>query len=377
MSANLVLLGRFLRQKGYTIGLKEETELLKVLQLIPISDRQNIKAAFKAIITKSDFQYSSFDDDFDEFWNQLAKAVDSKIKNQPEQKQTKSPQKSPPSVEVLKNWLYNMEANEEHSIAAFSSVESLTRKDFAEMDSDELRLITQLLKKITRQLKHQKSRLRVRSKYRKKIDLKNTVRSGMRFGGDWPFLKFTEPKEKKLKLLLICDVSRSMELYSRFFIHLIYAFQNAYDRVNTWVFSTAVHDVSSLLKNYEFDKAFELIADRVPQWSGGTKIGECLSLFMEKRESWSLDKKTVVFIVSDGWDTGDPEKLSESMSAIHKKVKKVIWLNPLAGNPDFAPEVLGLQSALPFIDVHTSCHNLESLKQAFYYVKTSKKATPF
>ncbi len=372
LSGNIVMLCRFLRDQGYLVGVKEEAEILNLLDYEIIKDRHNMRLALKVAVAKNEFQFKHFDDDFDEFWNQLAKGVDSKIKHQANRTPKKQNDKTP-SLDALKSWLYNQETTEELSIARFSPLETLTKKDFSSMDEEELRLISQLLKRITRQMANQKSRLRVRSKKKLQVDLRQTIRANMRAGGDLQYIRYSQKKEKRLKLVIIADVSKSMELYSRFFIHLIYAFQNAYDRINTWVFSTAVHNVSSLLNNYEFEQAYKLIAERVPQWSGGTKTGACLEMFNQQRRGWTIDKKTIVFIISDGWDTGEPDVLSHEMSVIHKRSRKVIWLNPLAGNPNFSPEVSGLKAALPYIDAHIPCHNLESLKNAMSYMKHRRR----
>ena len=121
---------------------------------------------------------------------------------------------------------------------------------------------------------------------------------------------------------------------------------------------------TELLDNYAFDKAYDMISDRVPHWSGGTTIGSCLKDFSDNFGYSMLDKKTIVLILSDGWDTGEPEVMKEAMKKIYKQTKKVIWLNPLAGSENFAPEVMGMKTALPYIDVLASAHSLDSLKQA-------------
>ena len=167
-----------------------------------------------------------------------------------------------------------------------------------------------------------------------------------------------------MNLVILSDVSKSMDLYSKFFIQMIYAFQTSYDKIRTFVFSTALYEVSDLLNNHDYGKAFEMISDRIPQWSGGTKIGSCFNDFCERFGSRILNRKTIVMILSDGWDTGESEIFKESMNHIHRKARKVIWLNPLAGNPEFRPSAIGMQNALPFVDTFAPAHNLESLKKA-------------
>ncbi len=365
LSGNVVLLCRFLRAKGFKIGVAEEADALQALTFLPISKKAYFKDALRAILAKSRFQQLKFDEYYAEFWDQLSKAVDSKIKELPTKKDKKTDaQKKEAQFESLKSWLNLQPAKEEKEIASFSDLNVLSKKNFSDLSTEEMRLMMRLLQKMARKLAHQKSRLRKISKRHRQLDLKRTLRASMRKGGDIQQLLFSEKKERKLKLVLLCDVSKSMDLYSRFFVHLIYAFQNAYDKIETFVFSTALHRVSEILDNHEFDKAFDTISDRVPHWSGGTTIGTCLKHFIADYGHGMLDKKTIVLILSDGWDTGEPETMKEAMKHIYKKTKKVVWLNPLAGNENFSPDVLGMKTALPYIDVLAAAHNLESLRKA-------------
>jgi len=373
LSANIILLCRFLRKKGYTIGPQEETEALNSLTFLPIQKEIYFKHALKAILTKNQYQQKKFGEFYSDFWYQLSKASDSKIVDKEEKKDKKSEtQKKNAQFESLKNWLNLNGSNEEKQIASYSDVEKLARKNFSDLSQEEMQLMMRLLKKMAKKIAHQKSRLKKSSNKKRRIDLKNTIRMNMRRGGEITQIRFSKKKEKKLKLVLLCDVSRSMELYSRFFVHLIYAFQNAYDKIETFVFSTALHCVSEILDNNEFDKAFEIVSERVPQWSGGTTIGSCLNDFTQEHAYGMLDKKTIVLILSDGWDTGRPELMQTAMRTIYKKSKKVIWLNPLAGSPDFSPESLGLKTALPYIDMLASAHNLESLKVALSQIRKKR-----
>ncbi len=371
LSANVVMLCRFLRKKGFALSPTEEADALRAISFLPIDKEVYFREALKAVLSKNEHEHSLFDDYYIEFKDQLSKAADSKIKDVKETMKDKrsKAQQQEARFESLKNWLNMNPSKDEKAIASFSDLEVLTKKDFLDLNEEEMRLMMRLLQKMARKLAHQKSRLRKIAKKRRSLDMRHTIRTSMRMGGEIQRLVFTEKKERKLKLILLCDVSRSMELYSRFFIHLIYAFQNAYDKIETFVFSTALHRVSEILKHHEFEKAFDTISDRVPHWSGGTTIGSCLNHFVKEYGYGMLDKKTIVLILSDGWDTGDPELMTEAMKNIYKKSKKVIWLNPLAGSTSFSPDVLGMKTALPYIDVLASAHNLESLKAAMQLIK--------
>lgn len=373
LSAHIVLLCRFLRKKGYNLTATEESDALRALGMLPLHSERYFRESLKAVLSKSEFQRSHFDGYYLEFKKQLEMASDAKIKDVLEEAPQPEKKSKAAQFEALKDWLNLNPSQEEKEVAAFSNLEVITKKDFLDLNEEEMRLMMRVLQKLARKMAHQKSRLRKRSKRHRQLDLKRTIQANMRKGGAIQQLVFSEKKNRKLKLVLLCDVSRSMDLYSRFFIHLMYAFQHAYDKIETFVFSTALHRVSELLDNYAFDRAFRMISERVPHWSGGTTIGTCLHDFTEKYGQGMVDKKTIVLILSDGWDTGEPQVMKEAMKRIYKKSKKVIWLNPLAGNPDFAPEVLGMQTALPYIDVLAPAHNLESLKTVLPQLRSKRK----
>ena len=374
ISGNLVLFCRFLRQKGYALGMREEADALRALEYLSFDSEDAFIEALRAILAKSRLQQLRFKEYYLEFWNELEHALNAKLKERPRQQHSEA-QKRKAQFEALKSWLNLLPAEEEKEIAAASPVEILSRKHFADLSPDEMRLMMRMLRKAARKLTRQKSRLKKAARLKKKPDLKRSIRHSMRRGGELHQILFSKHKEKKLKLVLLCDVSKSMELYSRFFIHLIYAFQNACDRIETFVFSTALHRVSELFEQYHLAKAYQIVSERVPQWSGGTTIGKCLQKFASEYGHLLLDKKTVVLILSDGWDTGEPETMRQAMKNIRRASKKIIWLNPLAGSPEFAPEAIGMKTALPYIDVLESAHNLESLQKALKQA-TKKHSRP-
>jgi len=367
LSANMVLFCRFLRKKGFNLGPSEEADALRAITMIPLGEERLFRQSLRAVLAKNKYQFNVFIDCYTEFWDQIAKAVDSKLKqDKPVKKATDAVQNREAQFNALKDWLNLVPSTEEKSVSTYSDIEVLAKKDFQDLSNDEMQLMMSLLKRLARKLAHQKSRLKKKSKKHKVVDLKKTIRANMRRGGEMQNLIFSEKKEKKMKLVLLCDVSKSMDLYSRFFVHLIYAFQNAYDKIETFVFSTALHRVSEILNNHEFERAFDIISERVPHWSGGTTIGSCLSDFIETYSYGHLDGKTIVYILSDGWDTGEPDIMRSAMKSIYKKSRKVIWLNPLAGSPNFSPEAVGMKTALPYIDVLASAHNMDSLKRVIH-----------
>ncbi len=379
MSANIVQFCRYLRAKDYRIGPEEEADALRSLAFLPIGDQETFRLALKSLLARSRMQQEQFDAHFDRYWKELEKAVDAKTEDKPDGWSNRGANKKSKqeSFQALKSWLYGegKEDEEEGAITSYSAKEVLTKKDFSAMTDDELRLVMRLLQQIARSIVRKKSRLPKPSKLKKQLDLKRTMRYNLRRGSSIQRFLFSEKKEKKLKLVLLCDVSKSMDLYSRFLIHFIYAFQNAYDRIDTFVFSTALHQVSEILKEYEFTRAFEIISERIPHWSGGTKIGQSIADFIADYSHGLLDKNTIVLILSDGWDTGEPEILAEAMQQLQKSASRVIWLNPLAGSPDYQAEVTGMKTALPFIDVFAAAHNVESLKKIVPLLRKGRSRT--
>ncbi len=194
-------------------------------------------------------------------------------------------------------------------------------------------------------------------------DLRKTLRKNLRRGGELLDIIHRRPKRNRLKLVLLCDVSRSMELYSAFLIQFMYAFQQVYRRMETFVFSTSLKRITSLLKQKNFHEAMQHLSNENNGWSGGTRIGESLNAFVNEYGKKLIDSKTIVVILSDGWDTGNIDLIKSNMEFIHAKSKKLIWLNPLAGFEDYKPHVSAMKAALPFIDVFAPVHNVESLKR--------------
>ena len=189
------------------------------------------------------------------------------------------------------------------------------------------------------------------------------MRLSLRRGGEILDLAYHQRRRQRLKLVLLCDVSKSMDLYSRFLIQFIYAFQSVYRRIETFVFSTALHRITETLRREELYSALEQLSGTVPDWSGGTKIGASLEQFVSQHGLKLVDSQTVVLIISDGWDTGEVDLLENSMRFLNKHARNVIWLNPLKGSPGYEPKTRGMQAALPYIDIFASAHNLNSLRK--------------
>lgn len=361
LSANIVQFCRRLRNKGFAVGIEEEATALKALELIDFSYENDFLLTLKATLCRSKKQLDEFDALFSEYWKELARAVDSKIK---EEKATKKLVVSPQEqFKSLKSWLHGNRNDDIEETSSYSQMESLSHQDFSFVPDDELDELMQCVKSLSKQLAARANRRYEPSHGKSMPDLRQTLRKNLRRGGELLDIVYRQKKRNRIKLVILCDVSRSMELYSTFLLQFMFGFQQAFRRVETFAFSTSLKRVTALLKEYHFRDAMKMLSSESSGWNGGTRIGECLEEFTREYADKLLSRKTVVIILSDGWDTGNIELLEKNMEIIHRKAGKLIWLNPLAGYSAFKPEASGMNAALPFVDVFASAHNVESLRK--------------
>ncbi len=244
----------------------------------------------------------------------------------------------------------------------YSPFETESERDFSTFQADELSEVMRLINEVGRALATRFSRRTMETKKRGKFDFRRTMRLSLRRGGEILDLAHYRRRRQRLKLVLLCDVSKSMDLYSRFLIQFIYAFQSVYRRIETFVFGTSLHRITDILRDEELSIALDYLSGTVKDWSGGTKIGASLEQFVSNYGIKLVDSQTVVLIISDGWDTGEVDLLENNMQYLHKNSRYVLWLNPLKGSPGFQPTTRGMQAALPYIDFFASAHNIISLR---------------
>lgn len=201
--------------------------------------------------------------------------------------------------------------------------------------------------------------------------MRRTFRRNLKYGGTIIELAHKDRKIRKPRIVLICDVSRSMDSYSRFLLQFIYAFQNSLGRVESFVFSTSLTRVTDYFKNEEIVDALDRISREVHDWSGGTRIGQSLRTFNKDFGRKFVDHNTIVVILSDGLDTGDADVLGDAMEELAERANRVIWLNPLLGSQDYRPLARGMSTALPHVDVFAPAHNLASLQDLSRHLTTS------
>jgi len=359
LTAHVVGFCRSLRGRDLPVGPKEAADALRALAAVDVSNRRECYLALRAVLTSRYDDLAVFDEVFSEFWNPPAPRGTGA--DQPPELPALSADGQTPA---LLSWLDEaLQTQGEETIPAYSPVELLTQKDFSAFSDDELDEVSRLVVAIARRVATRLSRRMRQVRRGHLLDLRRTIRHSLRRGGEIVELAYRKRRIQKTRVVLLADVSGSMDLYSRFLVQFIFALQHALGQVETLVFSTSLTRVTDALSESDLRAALAQVAHTVPDWSGGTKIGQSLRTFLTRYGDALLTPRTVAIVISDGWDTGDIDVLEEAMGELHARAGRVIWLNPLLGSPGYEPICQGMRVALPYVDVFASAHNLESLRR--------------
>ena len=246
--------------------------------------------------------------------------------------------------------------------AAYSDEELLREKDFAVYTDAERALARRLLARIAARSPQRMSRRTRPTRRRREVhDLRATVRASLRHGGELMERRYREPGLKPRRLVLVCDVSGSMAPYARMLLQYLQASVAARARVEAFVFGTRLTRVTRELEGRDPDRALERAAERVTDWSGGTRIGAALAE-LNREHGRRIGRGAVVVILSDGWDRGDPELLGAEMARLRRTAHRLVWLNPLAADPRYEPLTRGMRAALPHVDHLLPGNSIASLE---------------
>ncbi len=243
----------------------------------------------------------------------------------------------------------------------FSSREILQRMDFDTMSAAELAEAKRMIAELRLPLPEVRTRRFYPHRSGTRVDLRKSLKESLREGGDIIPLVRAAPRELHPPLVVLCDVSGSMNPYARMFLHFLHAITNDRDRVSVFVFGTRLTNITRQLRHRDVDVAMAKVADAIKDWSGGTRIGASLREFNFKWARRTLAQNACVLLVSDGLDREAGEGLSEEMERLHKSARSVIWLNPLLRYEKFEARPAGVRAMLPHVDLFLPVHNLKSL----------------
>lgn len=361
---NAVLFGRMLRAFGIEVTPTQMVDLVDSLHYVDIGRRSDFKHSARAVLVNQREHIPLFDEAFDLFWQarnegELLELDLGSLLKKHQQEEIELYRRTPSASESQSG----SEESEEEQLLTYSDRELLRQKDFAGLDDEELATVQRMMQGIQWQLDPRRTRRQVRSHQGQLIDLRRTMRQTLRHGGEIMQFSYRERKTKRRPVVLICDISGSMERYSRILLQFIYIVTSRLDRVESFVFSTRLTRITRQLQRRNVDDALREASAVVHDWAGGTRIGEAIRTFNYEWARRVLNQGAVVMIISDGWDRGDVELLGREMDRLHRSCHQLIWLNPLLGAEDYQPLVRGIQAALPHIDDFLPVHNLASLEQ--------------
>ncbi|HZE35935.1 MAG TPA: VWA domain-containing protein [Candidatus Eisenbacteria bacterium] len=367
----MLAFGGVLRASGLPVTTPELMDAVRALEVVDLMDRDEVYLALRTVLVSRMEEQPAFDRCFESFWKFQAEdgqGLDGLVSLTPPTLPDNEHGGNPPDAGqekqaqiALDDWDEGEGSDDEPlEVPGLSNREVLMEQDFSTFPAEQLDEVARLTVLIAKRLARRVSRRRKPTRRGGIVDLRRSMRANL-MKGEIIELRRRARRRRKVRLVLLCDVSGSMDLYSRFLLQFLYALQNVFGRVETFTFATRLTRVSDLLRGPSYKGALRRLTE-VRDWSGGTRIGEAIRDF---NQEWGrlVDRRTIVLILSDGWDTGEPDVLAQEMLTLKRRAGRVLWLNPLLGNPSYEPLTRGMAAALPLVDHFAAAHNLSSLRE--------------
>jgi uncharacterized protein len=365
MSGLVDHLARFasaLRGRGVRLSLSDEADGLAALTLIDLGDRDEVRRALRTALKIRPRDAAAFEELFAALWS----AQETGASNPPVQApRVAGPARPRPGGRLPGR---DGEPRSESAVAAgeepgYSPEAVLRRKSFEDLSPADRAEMERLLGRLALRLATRPSRRRVPVRGRGEADLRRSFRRALSHGGEFLSLARRARPIERPRLVVLCDTSGSMDPHTRFLLTFVLALKQVARRSEIFVFNTTLVRLTPWMRQGRIDLTLERLASQVPDWSGGTKIGECLADFADHYLDELVDGSTVVIILSDGLDRGDVGPLGRAMRSIRARARRVLWLNPLAGDSRYEPTARAMAAAVPYIDRLLPAHNLESLER--------------
>jgi uncharacterized protein with von Willebrand factor type A (vWA) domain len=363
---------RTLRDNGFKVGLAETRDALAILQSPAGARRSSLKPALRALFAATRSDWERFDEVFDAYWSGTGMRRKATLSGEPAasaaplrrlgQAAASSPHGLPDHVERRAHVDGDDAADPGGRREGASRAENLSHTDIRHVaDPDEIAKVHALAARLARTMRARLVRRQQARRRGRRLDIRRTIHRNVSRGGTPLDLVWRRRKVKPLRLVVLLDASGSMNLYTAFFVRFLHGVVDAFREAEAFVFHTRLAHVSPSLRDRDVTRAVERLALMAQGIGGGTRIGDSLATFNRWHARRVINSRTAVIIVSDGYDTGEPERLAAEMARLRRRCRRIIWLNPLIGWQDFRPEARGMQAALPHVDLFAPAHNLESL----------------
>ena len=369
LAENVMHFARLLRAAGLRVGPDRVIDCVQALEIAGTDRRDDWYWTMSAVLLSREEQRAVFDQAFRLFWRD-PKLTEKMMQLLLPKTYGRTPKPEEQQSQRLTDALFGQKKPEEErqeqkvemdAKLTFSSREVLQRMDFDTMSAAELAEAKKMIRQLRLPLPVIRTRRHAPDPRGARVHLRATLRESLREGGDVIPLVRARPVEVHPPLVVLCDISGSMNPYARMFLHFLHAITNDRDRVHTFVFGTRLTNVTRQLRHRDVDVAMARVADAIKDWSGGTRIGVCLREFNWRWGRRVLGQNACVLLVSDGLDREAGEGLAEEMQRLHKSCRTLIWLNPLLRYDRFEAKPAGVRAMLPHVDRFLPVHNLKSL----------------
>ncbi len=366
----IIRFSTLLKRHGFKVFPSSVTEALRALDLVGLSDREVFFFALRSALVRSDLEWRLFDEVFETFWSGGADAESDGSNPSSMGRHDPLPEETFQELPGVGNRRAESCSDEDlpHREvlegATYSPVPSFESRDFDKMRPEDLQFARLALKNMIAPFRIAASRRSRRSHKPRDMDFRRTFRESLKAGGVPLRIRYRQRKKRLRRLVVLADVSGSMDRYARFVMPFLMGIKGAGVRTDLFVFSTSLTCLSPLLRHHDVEEVLDLLSGVAPDWSGGTRIGFSLRQFNREHGNRSLGRHSVVVVLSDGWDLGSKEMLRREMAAIHQRARCVVWLNPAAGDPDLKPLYRGMQAVLPYVHHVLPVDSLKSLMRA-------------
>ncbi len=369
---NIMFFGRVLRAAGLPVGPGKVVDAVRAIECAGITDRQTFYWALHAVFVNRRDQRTIFDQAFHIFWRNphlLERMMQMILPTFRTGVPEHQPELSRRVEEALSDNGVSTEGTTEDeaelqfdAATTYSAAEVLQNKDFEKMSAEEIEAARTVIAQMRLPVAEIPTRRLVPHPRHHRIDMRRTLRASLRNGGKDIPIRFRRPQRKPPPIVVLCDISGSMSRYSRMLLHFLHVLTNDRSRVHTFLFGTRLTNVTRYLRYRDVDEALDKVGGVVTDWSGGTRIGQCLHTFNRDWSRRVLGQGAIVLMISDGLDRDVGEGLAHEVERIQRSCRRLIWLNPLLRFAGFAPKSRGVRAMLPHVDEFRPVHSLNSLR---------------
>lgn len=367
LAAHLARFGGALREHNVPIVLSDEADALAALPLVDLSDRAELRRALRVALKIRRKDAEAFELEFERFFSasRAEAAISRAARDRRVPHSSPAPRRAAGALGGSGARPRDESAREAPAgeQPAWSPEALLRRKSFEDCTPDDLAGMERLLVRLAEKLATRPSRRLVPVRTRGVMDARRSFRAALSTDGELLKLARRGRAIRHPRIVALCDTSGSMDTHTRFLLSFLLALKKVAPRTEVFAFNTALTRLTPWVSPGRVGRTLELLSAGVPDWSGGTRIGECLASFVDGWLDQTVDGRTTVLIVSDGLDRGDTEVLAGAMRAIRSKARRVLWLNPLLSDPRYEPTARGMAAALPYVDRLLPAHDLESLER--------------